>query len=285
MPTRKVSSKPPLAHPDCRSSRPVTSTAQSSMPTRLQTRCSRPRCADRTTTCCPACLQCEHGITPQAIIKARNSIIGLETDDDTAGKIKPSRPLSASSGNEKKDRPFETPVPYAEEYGTKVNLAADPVMPYLSPIRYRSSSPSAVWTWSTQPNAWTSSKPPVCATRCSQWKTSFQNAGRRIKTIQQKINPDNQPSSINNIYIMYNTSKTNRPAVNPGERHILPPNRFFDVWPNAANRLQGETFGNELILHRHGISGLSFFLFRRCSVDVKPNLAGGQVGRSRCESA
>ncbi len=74
----------------------------------------------------------EHGITPQAIIKARNSIIGLETDDDTAGKIKPSRPLSASSGKEKKTGRSKAPVPYAEEYGTKVNLAADPVMPYLS---------------------------------------------------------------------------------------------------------------------------------------------------------
>ncbi|MDE6187421.1 MAG: excinuclease ABC subunit UvrB [Duncaniella sp.] len=72
----------------------------------------------------------EHGITPQAIIKARNSIIGLETDDETT-KLKPNRQRTAS-GKEQKTGRSKAPVPYAEEYGTKVNLAADPVMPYLS---------------------------------------------------------------------------------------------------------------------------------------------------------
>ncbi|MDE5960727.1 MAG: excinuclease ABC subunit UvrB, partial [Duncaniella sp.] len=54
----------------------------------------------------------EHGITPQAIIKARNSIIGLETDDETT-KLKPNRQRTAS-GKEQKTGRSKAPVPYAE---------------------------------------------------------------------------------------------------------------------------------------------------------------------------
>ena len=72
----------------------------------------------------------EHGITPQAIIKARNSIIGLEADaDETADSSRgkqPSRRESTSKTGRAKS------IPYAEEYSTKVNLAADPVIPYLN---------------------------------------------------------------------------------------------------------------------------------------------------------
>ncbi len=72
----------------------------------------------------------EHGITPQAIIKARNSIIGLEADaDETADSSRgkqPSRQDSTSKTGRAKS------IPYAEEYSTKVNLAADPVIPYLN---------------------------------------------------------------------------------------------------------------------------------------------------------
>ncbi len=72
----------------------------------------------------------EHGITPQAIIKARNSIIGLEANadeiaDSSRGK-QPSRRESTSKTGRAKS------IPYAEEYSTKVNLAADPVIPYLN---------------------------------------------------------------------------------------------------------------------------------------------------------
>ncbi|WP_304968832.1 excinuclease ABC subunit UvrB [uncultured Duncaniella sp.] len=74
----------------------------------------------------------EHGITPQAIIKARNSIIGLETEDETADNLKAARSRAASSSRQPKTGRSTAPVPYAEEYSTKVNLAADPVMPYLS---------------------------------------------------------------------------------------------------------------------------------------------------------
>lgn len=69
----------------------------------------------------------EHGITPQAIIKARNSIIGLETEDDAATP----RGGKRQQSGQKSPRQAKA-IPYAEEYSTKVNLAADPVMPYLS---------------------------------------------------------------------------------------------------------------------------------------------------------
>ena len=72
----------------------------------------------------------EHGITPQAIIKARNSIIGLETDaDDIADNSRANRSNRPDRGG-KTGRAKS--IPYAEEYSTKVDLAADPVIPYLS---------------------------------------------------------------------------------------------------------------------------------------------------------
>ncbi|MBQ7042362.1 MAG: excinuclease ABC subunit UvrB [Muribaculaceae bacterium] len=55
----------------------------------------------------------EHGITPQAIIKARNRIIGLDTDDSYR-----------NSSN--------TPIPYQNEYTHKANIAADPVIKYMN---------------------------------------------------------------------------------------------------------------------------------------------------------
>ena len=54
-----------------------------------------------------------HGITPQAIIKARNRIIGLDTDDSYS-----------NSRN--------TPIPYQNEYSHKANIAADPVIKYMN---------------------------------------------------------------------------------------------------------------------------------------------------------
>lgn len=69
----------------------------------------------------------EHGITPQAIVKARNRIIGIDSEDDysapgqkrTRGSSRPGSDMAAS-------------VPYGNEYTTSVNLAADPVIPYMS---------------------------------------------------------------------------------------------------------------------------------------------------------
>ena len=64
-----------------------------------------------------------HGITPQAIVKARNRIIGLDTDEASA-------PAHVSKGA--KAARAASPLPYENEYVSSVNLAADPVIPYMS---------------------------------------------------------------------------------------------------------------------------------------------------------
>lgn len=70
----------------------------------------------------------QHGITPQAIIKARQAIIGVdESDVPTPIPVKP-QPKHLS---EERKRPKEK-VPYLQEYTTKVDLAADPVIPYMN---------------------------------------------------------------------------------------------------------------------------------------------------------
>lgn len=69
----------------------------------------------------------EHGITPQAIIKARNAIIGVDREGLEPVEQKGKRTSPAQRGKKPQ------PIPYAEEYSTKVNLAADPVIPYLTP--------------------------------------------------------------------------------------------------------------------------------------------------------
>ena len=69
----------------------------------------------------------EHGITPQAIIKARNTILGVDTEGLEPVEQKGKRTSPAQRGKKPQ------PIPYAEEYSTKVNLAADPVIPYLTP--------------------------------------------------------------------------------------------------------------------------------------------------------
>ncbi len=64
-----------------------------------------------------------HGITPQAIVKARNRIIGLDTDETSA-------PAYVSKGA--KAARAASPLPYENEYVSSVNIAADPVIPYMS---------------------------------------------------------------------------------------------------------------------------------------------------------
>ncbi len=81
----------------------------------------------------------EHGITPQAIVKARNRIVGLDRDaieDLTpAGAIK-----KPGRQREKKDGKPSTrpqPLPYEIEYTHEINLAADPVVAYMRPEEMR----------------------------------------------------------------------------------------------------------------------------------------------------
>ena len=74
----------------------------------------------------------EHGITPQAIVKARNVIIGLDTDE-ILPQGKPGQGRSSAKGAGAFGRGKSAqPVPYAGEYSSRVDVAADPVMPYLS---------------------------------------------------------------------------------------------------------------------------------------------------------
>lgn len=73
----------------------------------------------------------EHGITPQAIIKARNHIVGLDRDaieDLTpAGRIKPAKATKAPAKQN-----GATVLPYETEYTRQVNIAADPVVGYMT---------------------------------------------------------------------------------------------------------------------------------------------------------
>lgn len=62
----------------------------------------------------------EHGITPQAIIKARNRIVGVDHDD-----------VVDDSAGSRRSRGVATPT-YSSEYSTKVDIAADPVILYMS---------------------------------------------------------------------------------------------------------------------------------------------------------
>ncbi len=74
----------------------------------------------------------EHGITPQAIVKARNVIIGLDTDEILPqGKPGQGRSSAKGAGTFGRSKSAQ-PVPYAGEYSSRVDVAADPVMPYLS---------------------------------------------------------------------------------------------------------------------------------------------------------
>lgn len=67
-----------------------------------------------------------HGITPQAIVKARNRIIGVDRNDSdekqAVGKLK----------HGKKEPIASTPY-YEQELSTNVSIAADPVIAYMNP--------------------------------------------------------------------------------------------------------------------------------------------------------
>ncbi len=66
----------------------------------------------------------EHGITPQAIVKARQAIIGV---DETDEPVMRDNNVSRNKGVASKKN-----IPYIEEYTHKVNIAADPVIPYMN---------------------------------------------------------------------------------------------------------------------------------------------------------
>ena len=67
----------------------------------------------------------EHGITPQAIVKARNRIIGLDGEDANTSQ-------SPKRGVCKQPVSVASPVPYESEYTSNVDIAADPVISYMN---------------------------------------------------------------------------------------------------------------------------------------------------------
>ena len=66
----------------------------------------------------------EHGITPQAIVKARNKIIGLDKDEDAAA-------TKAQSLRKHRLENSKEPT-YLEEFDRTADVAADPVVPYMT---------------------------------------------------------------------------------------------------------------------------------------------------------
>lgn len=69
----------------------------------------------------------EHGITPQAIVKARQAIIGV--DEET--KQTPRASGESRAVQHGREKPARS-IPYMNEYTTTVNIAADPVIPYMN---------------------------------------------------------------------------------------------------------------------------------------------------------
>jgi len=76
-----------------------------------------------------------HGITPTAIVKARQTIVGLDKTDDISDRAAAKgKPLSPKDKRRERERRTDrTPaMPYANEYTTAVDIAADPVVPYMT---------------------------------------------------------------------------------------------------------------------------------------------------------
>ncbi len=75
-----------------------------------------------------------HGITPQAIVKARNAIVGLELEEVESDNSFGRRAPKQESARDKRDRQQKKrqQIPYAQEYSSTANLAADPVIPYMN---------------------------------------------------------------------------------------------------------------------------------------------------------
>lgn len=72
----------------------------------------------------------ENGITPQAIIKARNRIIGVDKDEELAESKPQSRRKKDESAHSAKAQ-YAT-ASFYNEFSTAVNIAADPIIPYMT---------------------------------------------------------------------------------------------------------------------------------------------------------
>ena len=71
----------------------------------------------------------EHGITPQAIVKARNRIIGLDkNEEETPASTRTGKKPQKTSREEQRAKMSI----YETDFTTSVDIAADPVIPYMS---------------------------------------------------------------------------------------------------------------------------------------------------------
>ncbi len=70
----------------------------------------------------------KHGITPQAIVKARNRIIGVDKEDSESKQ--PTRRGKANSAHSAKAQ--QATATFYHEFSTEVNIAADPIIPYMN---------------------------------------------------------------------------------------------------------------------------------------------------------
>lgn len=71
-----------------------------------------------------------NGITPTAIVKARNAIIGLESEDEAESRTS-RRDNRRGDGRDRRGR-GDNKILYSEEFSTAVDIAADPVVPYMN---------------------------------------------------------------------------------------------------------------------------------------------------------
>ena len=72
----------------------------------------------------------KNGITPTAIVKARNALVGL---DEASDKRRDSR----GTGQAPRRKPRPESIPYATEYGVGTSVAADPVVGYMNAYEIR----------------------------------------------------------------------------------------------------------------------------------------------------
>ena len=82
----------------------------------------------------------EHGITPKAIVKARMAIVGREDEEDAATEaaakaLAKGKPLTAKEKRQLRENAPKTgkkKQDYSYEFSNSVDIAADPVVPYMT---------------------------------------------------------------------------------------------------------------------------------------------------------
>lgn len=71
----------------------------------------------------------EHGITPQAIVKARNRIIGIDKEDELNDNRQND---TRGSKSDRRETGETSQAIYYKDFSTTVDIAADPVIPYMN---------------------------------------------------------------------------------------------------------------------------------------------------------